>query len=817
MECQFVKSIACLVPPSAPLEGDNYQLMATPNDAGVEVYLGDGTEERSYQYSHCITPELVENTYEKEQAIVDLVLHGYSSTILMLGKGDTNVYQQRKKDTRLLLDMLMDRINAMQQQLQEQHQQKSDPDLKSPFRIEYAYLAVSDRQIIDIRKDEEYTLGDIQQNNGIDFLMKAVKNFDDVKSKARHEIGMPTLLSIKLTNNVDGVQGRLQIMDIINPPFNTIPANNQLNRSIYYSFKALCEVVDSVTDSYEGRLDTDGIILTKLLTPALCGEEQLTILAYYNTRVSKEALDDLTACLDLIEKFCQIAIRTRPTIQTKNTVEYKRLHKKVIVIGERYKQLAEEKKKIEDYLSCKQNQVNFLEIRNEELRSTTVNKQAAIESKAELAYAEAVISMRNFKIENLEADIQTERNRVEHLTSIIVPQLTEKLTEARQEIQKLQSHLQQYETVQGSQRAKVSEQSQELERLRTENRRLQEFNNHLKETNVRLERDNSELETKYQSMQEELRTAQNKLITVQREHQQQQLAGANTDTEVEEKIKAAVKKVKDKYKLMLTGVIEKLNNEREEEREQIKQHYKAKQAKLMKQFEEDLQLVREAEQAKYGGDIVERTRKDLENMTERCRTFKLEIETLQGKLKEYEQQQEGGLEKTSSAKKQGKRASSSTPSSPTSEADTPTAAVDEHIGTGTKPPETKNQEQTKPSPTVQTRSKVQTKLVPTTTTRPKRTIRPDSEEDAEDEDDEDIQTVKPIRRTRARKAAQTTSVTTAATSTPPQSINEHSNQEDDANGKAGSSTAAPNKAEEKQKSGKSVSSSSTAKKRKTKR
>ncbi|CEP10119.1 hypothetical protein, partial, partial [Parasitella parasitica] len=110
----------------------------------------------------------------------------------------------------------------------------------------------------------------MQEASDLNHIWEAVKGGSTI----------PYVLSIKITDLNTMKQGRIQLIDLIIPPFSF--RSLKTGETLYQSLNHLVNSVKTLSTSYRGHLPFDANVLTNLLSHGLCGHEKLNVLLYLN-------------------------------------------------------------------------------------------------------------------------------------------------------------------------------------------------------------------------------------------------------------------------------------------------------------------------------------------------------------------------------------------------------------------------------------------------------------------------------------------------------------------------------------------------------
>ncbi|GAN00645.1 hypothetical protein MAM1_0001d00067 [Mucor ambiguus] len=573
MEICPVNTIVCLVKPQAPIDRTkSQQILVSPNDKEFKLILNDSNDQEcTWDVTNVTNPETHEPSIQERKQLIDLALQGYNVTALSMSQGERNsTYEQRRKDLESTVQILKAAIR----------------NSNSQVRLECAYVGLDDTFSFDFIKDVERPNERILQK-GLDSVMKEMSDLDVVWTRASQGSILPLVLSIKITHTATLKQGRIQLFDLLLPPFSA-PAPNT-GRTIYQSFSHLVNLAKASSTSCNDQLPYNQFVLTYLLAHPLCGHEKFSVFLYLNDRVTDRKLKDTISLLDFAAILKTLHTRTLPIRSVFQTNEYKRLLHQMANINAEFKtheqqlsklsasqeskiasledELLQKDKKFEflmDIEAVREKQVAYLEA----LYDNVSNRPNMQVMKLQSALVLQKHAYKDLQFEHKLLEIQCKR-----YTHIEIPKLQETLKTAYQDVQELQQALHQ------------------------SNEKVQQ-----------LEQSLNESYDKCQSLATEMETR------------------ANIDTKkLEKDVEARLTaEFDDKYNELHAAFRKKL--------ESVKGSYKDMIARLKQNHAEELDLVREEERAKYTKES-RHLRADIKGLNERCTESNQTIKDLREALK----------------------------------------------------------------------------------------------------------------------------------------------------------------------------------------
>ncbi|KAK4517839.1 Cytoplasmic tRNA 2-thiolation protein 2 [Mucor velutinosus] len=512
-----------------------------------------------------------EPSIQERKQLIDLALQGYNVTALSMSQGERNsTYEQRRNDLESTIQILKAAIKSSNSQV----------------RLECAYIGLDDTFSYDFIKDVERPNERILQK-GLDSVMREMSDLDVVWTRASQGSILPLVLNIKITHTDTQKQGRIQLFDLLLPPFS--PPTPNTGRTIYQSFSHLVNLTKASSTSYIDHLPYDQFVLTYLLAHPLCGHEKFSVFLYLNDRVTDRKLKDTVSLLDFASTLKTLHTRTLPVRPVSQTIEYKRLLHQIAHINAEFKAHEQQLNKL---TTTQESKIASLEaeLLKKEKKIEFIMDMEAVREK-QVAYLEALydnVSNRpNMQVMKLQSalvlqrhannDLQFEHKLLEiqckRYTHIDIPKLQESLKTANQEAQKLQQALQQSDE-------KVQQLEQNL------NESYDKCQSLAAEMDMRADIDTEKLEK-----------------------------------DVEARLTASFD---EKYNELHAAFKKKL--------ESLKGSYKDMIARLKQNHAEDLDLVREEERAKYIKES-KHIRADIKGLNERCTESNQIIKDLRVALK----------------------------------------------------------------------------------------------------------------------------------------------------------------------------------------
>lgn len=135
--------------------------------------------------------------------------------------------------------------------------------------------------------------------------MKEMSDLDVVWTRASQGSILPLVLSTKITHTDTQKQGRIQLFDLLLPPFSAPMPN--AGRTIYQSFShlgtkerwtpwkkvligALVNLAKASSASYTDHLPYNQFVLTYLLAHPICGHEKFSVFLYLNVSATYRSI-----------------------------------------------------------------------------------------------------------------------------------------------------------------------------------------------------------------------------------------------------------------------------------------------------------------------------------------------------------------------------------------------------------------------------------------------------------------------------------------------------------------------------------------------
>ncbi|KAL9543040.1 hypothetical protein MBANPS3_008308 [Mucor bainieri] len=339
MEICPVNTIVCLVKPQTLVDKTkSQQILVSPNDKEFRLIFNGNAllslvqqgrlnfdsidtndQECTWDVTNVVSPGELDPSMQERRQLIDLALQGYNVTALSMSQGERNsTYEQRRKDLESTIQMLKVAIRNTNAQI----------------RLECAYVGLDDTFTFDFIKDVERSNERILQK-GLDSVMKDISDLDVIWTRASQGSILPLVLSIKITNTATQKQGRIQLFDLLLPPFSAPMPN--AGRTIYQSFSHLVKLANASSSAYNDHLPYDQFVLTYLLACPLCGHEKFSVFLYLNDRVTDRRLKDTVSLLDFANVLKNLHTRTLPVRPVFKTREYKRLLQQMANVSTEFK------------------------------------------------------------------------------------------------------------------------------------------------------------------------------------------------------------------------------------------------------------------------------------------------------------------------------------------------------------------------------------------------------------------------------------------------------------------------------------------------
>ncbi|EPB81553.1 hypothetical protein HMPREF1544_11728 [Mucor circinelloides 1006PhL] len=530
-------------------------------------------QECTWDVTNVTTPEAHEPSIKERKQLIDLALKGYNVTALSMSQGErSSTYNQRRKDLESTIQLLKAAIA------------KSN----SPVRLEYAYVGLDDTFSYDFIKGVERPNERILKK-GLDSVMKEIDNLDIVWTSASRGSILPLVLSIKITHTNRQKQGRIQLFDLLIPPFSA-PAS-KTDRTIYQSFSHLVNLAKASSISCAEHLPYDQFVLTDLLAHPICGHEKFSVFLYANDFVSDRKLKDTVSIFDFASTLKNLYTRTLPICPVFRKKEYRKLEHGLTSVS--------------------------AELKNKE--------QESVSHKATIAFKEAALLKKDKRIEflmDVEAVREKQVNYLEALYDGVSSRYELRITKLKSALvlqQHAHSNLQFEHKLLGIQcRGHTESLSVANRKIQLLQQKLQQSSEDTQQLQQALDNANKKSEQLEQNLNESYDKCQS--LAAQMEER------ATVDTEQLEKgVEARLRAEFDaSYNEIYVAAKKKL--------ESVKRSYQDKIARLKQDHIESLDLVREEERAECMKEI-KRLRSDMKGMNEKCMELTQTVKDLRMGLK----------------------------------------------------------------------------------------------------------------------------------------------------------------------------------------
>ncbi|CAO3673630.1 unnamed protein product [Rhizopus stolonifer] len=211
--------------------------------------------------------------------IIDNFINGYNTGLLFLSVGnEVSTLLRRNKDMKFVLSKL-------------------EKSLGKDYSIEYIYISITDQYCYDIKRNKKYSNSEMLKV-GIDSLMYKAKNMTEIWSTIKTGPKEPFILRIKSSYKLGA---HFTIIDMKHPRFSHITPAIENSPNIYYSFAKLQNSVELIiSPEFQGRVPTDGYVLTDIMSEFLCGLVKFNMITLIN-EFPKVHLEEVKKGLSFIE------------------------------------------------------------------------------------------------------------------------------------------------------------------------------------------------------------------------------------------------------------------------------------------------------------------------------------------------------------------------------------------------------------------------------------------------------------------------------------------------------------------------------------
>ncbi|KAL0073047.1 hypothetical protein F4703DRAFT_1495696 [Phycomyces blakesleeanus] len=202
------------------------------------------------------------------------------------------------------MEMMESIVLCLKTELEKANRNREERQINT-IKLDYAYLGITDDYCYDISNSQRYEKSYVLED-GLDHMLIRIQDTDEMWNEVKKGSKFPFVVKLRLTDD-ESFMGNIVLADLMQPNF--LGTVNQISPrySFHYSFSKLKDLVSVVVDpEYDGYMDIDKNLFTKLLSEYFCGKSKCITFMYFDERSKK--VEEVTEALSFSKSLQKIRL-----------------------------------------------------------------------------------------------------------------------------------------------------------------------------------------------------------------------------------------------------------------------------------------------------------------------------------------------------------------------------------------------------------------------------------------------------------------------------------------------------------------------------